>query len=1760
MMEPHANQNKHKPTKKGQDAGWQTVATRKKISPKGSPQLSPSVTPADNLHSMVSAPRPQRNGSQPAIGPDGNKEWKSPSTLQDVVKHIHAKKWKPVFRDLMATSCGEESVDVMIGDIEKNHQGDVAEMKYQALRKWISEMGSAATSEKLKQTFEKNACPWPYGEDGSLVVSASGTAQKSEQKQTGARPKERKQRSPVQLCWDGQQLFVHRGTDTKIVPLQGRLDEDETQDPIVITDAMLVSIINPNHSDNSYLMGLNEVKERFHEKYGKSLSFKDLSVGRMESFVKGKSRCLKLIQHEGEKSVLHNQTRVGKTMSSSESSDSDSDTESEMGNFEYETASEMSSACPSPPAQFPKEEIHSHWQMPKKSPRALKVKQLSKTGEQTLERKYCPSVSEDELRSLLEKCEGRHLIVRTEEEYQGEYGRVVFTRDVVALWNTPRKGNDDAYIVVGVKPATSPPHDCQGLKQTGKLNEDYQEMFMEQSFSYKPPFSYSEVQYSNKMLGTVRIVNGKGYGNACYAEDTNGEWSQSDILYRDGNKFTSATRKEQGHIYSWFNKTKVSSMQKDGADSNWKTFMDLMDVDNHQRRSYCLLVSRCPSEYSDLSALGNFPWVKIWDFDPDSRESGLLSKCEAEIQDQVSIRTWKDPVQISFSNSCREWLFVRGLRNIEESLVLGTVKEWGKMVGASLNAHCDQINRICETKPLTVVVLWYGSMDCLRHLHKALGKIDECPSGIKYIICMHQTPGDEDSQGVVRELCRQLEIPKVIEIPLERLCFEMSKLLCCQKPSAKRHELPGDTILKSRDSEWLQQELDVLFKGDFQTDERPNQGEVFLKGGNLTWPEIELGVYDAERFIASKLTASLQKRLHNGLSGIVTLFHEPGAGGTTLARRTLWDLHEQFPCACTISDVIDPCAIYYRLEKLYESTHLPILLLVDGQELRLVKELFEMSQNIHLIMLNVQRYRVQIGNKVSKGDRFWLRGEVDKKEAIRFSQVFSQKCSGERRQMLDQMVEEVVAENASHYVYEFGLTVYDKKYIGLRSYVSGYLNLNSGGLASWQRAVGYLALAFYYGHISIPCQFFSILFDKEESEVLKADDVMTHSGKQFVLEDVRNCTWRITHHAVAQEILEQILCGRRKDNKDLGLSIDARRNLKEFAKEFLTYASKKQQKLKFDSSSAFMRIVRGIFIHRDYKDTGQDEYHKRDRLSRLLCDLPCSKTSTHQLDVMEHLVSCFPEDPTCIMHLGRAHIITQNFDLAEKHLVKAKDLRKRERRANQDKYDTSRLSGDKGKEDTRDSDSILCTIHHTLGYLSHERVQKLIGGKHGNKYRCTLDETGDILGQVIKHARTAVNHFTNCRHFRSQGMDASYGYIGEIKMRLHVADFVEKCYKKGGYYGFLSREQNESGLTDFVESCFTCVESLLREYEDLMPPTGQAEIEELDSCLNLFHAIFHDPDTALKFWQGKEGVDSNRSKIAVYKLKHQRHHLKASAHTTPSQVLKCITAEDMPKVIQLYEGIFHDAYMRSINTDLSNDLKDWMLAIRFSQQSDIYSIAGKVLPQVEKCWDVSHSSAMVLYYMYTLNTTLALVTQQTKYVVESNRLREKLKKMHSKLGRLHRKYAWEWLGANKEDHSIRRLVHRSFLGDWDSEKRFWKDEKAHEKLEVCTGIIRNCKMPLHGHIGITTGGLKVGHHSGSLQAVFVPKQYELFGRNYLNAEVEFYIGFNIENGIEAYNVLELKKYTCKHCKVTVSVSKLTKPPTKTCHRCGHAIQVPKDSK
>ena len=1567
--------------------------------------------------------------------------------------------------------------------------------------------------------------------------------------------------------------------------------------------AIIDSVINPLQSQSQlYKMKLSELAARFDEKYGTQFKFKDLGVGKLKTFIQQsawfklspnphdpKDEYVEQCQPPPRKrpsldSIFGDADPIGYVTSSSVVVDDEtSDAESELDGYQTcrsKLGTPRGTPCESPfkrnsavsPVSFGSfiNTDETPWQpIPQRKGKGVSRNLFgSKAASRKLQN--FETITEDRLKILMSKPPGKALKFNPEQYYDNP---AFFTRDIVSMWNTPNR--ETSYIVIGVVGFSTPTHDLVGLKQPQKIDAVFQDKFLHSNFSYKPPFRYSETTLDGKRYGVIVIPSSQGYSDdvddegPCYAENNNtdGLWHQGDILLCAPENAVCGT-KGVGKIIKWFsagqNLNQQQSRHKDPFSEEsrkaWELFKSQIGEFN-DRKAYSLVVSRCTTEVKHLKALGNINWCKVWDFDPEGRDNGALNVCEPVMESRIKVSTWKDEAEDSLSDTSTDWVFVRGLMSRDDSMVpTRKAKEWASQVKLPLDDHCKQLMRYCETRPLTVVILWYDNFDYIPHLHRLLMKIDDSVPGTEFVLCMAKVPGCEDYKASIHSLCEQFDINKVVEISLDRLCYEMS---CCgsafQPNQDTRYQLPvaegtGNSKITERDYSWLHQEMDILYKElSHNTQHRPyshdqpqEQDKEFFRGGLLEWNDAHMGTCDAKRSIYDEVMKQLNGFIGKGTSTVVTIYHEPGAGGTTLSRRILWDIHDTTPCVSLTGTTLNVNEVAERIMFLYEITHLPLVVLIDGKETCLVHELLQKLPDCHLIILCVQRYTRQIGNQVHKGCHHWLQGKVEYAEAEKLARVFSYGLSGAKQKHLQEVVSEV-SEQHAHFVYEFGLIAHAEKYRGIIPYVQGYLNLTPGNLKPWQLAIGYLSLAAYYGHSSLPCQFFTGVFGLKQSEVVTLD-ALTHNGQQFIVEDSRKLNWKITHHIVAKEILEQILSPRRAHESrkcDSGnkLSRNAKMGLAAFAIKFISYVKEQIERKKFyDPHSAVVTVVKTIFIQRDYKETGLDDISmKKQKLSRMISDVYENTTDEEddlsnesKLRIMKHLAESFPEDPLFTAHYARAlGIFRSSYDEALLQLEKARKIKKSQ---------SHRRSSMSHSDDTKDS--TLSTIYHISGTIYHKKIMALSGGgklsKVPNTSKSTNGNFQETLSKVLGLAKVAVGHFKKCREFCTKGMDESYGYVGEIKLRLHFVDYLEINYD-GGFYGFLEATDVNSEEGDdaymFAQSCFQEVDCLLREYQDKI---GTSTTDELDQCLNWFFALFHDPSTALQYWNDRDDIEGRRSKIAVIKCKQSKDGRRNKQNY--AAILDGFQSEDdLQEVVKLYEKNMDEAYQFQI--DVSLDLRDWMYAIRHRFQRKLYNIDSDVLHRVQQCYGASPSSHFALYYLYVLNTTLAIIPgSSTRHLAESMQLQEKLKKMRIYLSKLKRLMAYEWVGV--DDRGIHRLVHRQRLGTWDSETRFWKDPGVVEKLQIFRGTIVKCTHAAHGIISISTGN----NTRHDLQAFFVPKASQLFGKMHKNKEVEFFIGFNIEHGIGAYNVRELKRVVCTFCGNSLLVSSLVRSECRKCHR------------
>jgi hypothetical protein len=159
----------------------------------------------------------------------------------------------------------------------------------------------------------------------------------------------------------------------------------------------------------------------------------------------------------------------------------------------------------------------------------------------------------------------------------------------------------------------------------------------------------------------------------------------------------------------------------------------------------------------------------------------------------------------------------------------------------------------------------------------------------------------------------------------------------------------------------------------------------------------------------------------------IDLYHAPGAGGTTVARRIAWDAHTTFPTVVLKQCI--PAETASRIELIYKITGLPILLLVEGAD---VQE--KQTEDLHSILRarQVSVVFLQVLRRFSRPEErersFFIDSNLSNVEAARFAHRLAEIKPQKRSRLLALASSGAVDERTAFY---FGLETFEEDFEGL---------------------------------------------------------------------------------------------------------------------------------------------------------------------------------------------------------------------------------------------------------------------------------------------------------------------------------------------------------------------------------------------------------------------------------------------------------------------------------------------------------------------------------------------------------------------------------------------------------------------------------------------------------------------------------------------------------------------------------------------------------
>lgn len=462
--------------------------------------------------------------------------------------------------------------------------------------------------------------------------------------------------------------------------------------------------------------------------------------------------------------------------------------------------------------------------------------------------------------------------------------------------------------------------------------------------------------------------------------------------------------------------------------------------------STCYLLITTPLHFESLTesqrkGLSSVPWCCVVDYDPNSNKEGGFLNFFKECQSQsmcCESKTYVDTQRIecdrhfgdlverlTSGHKCLSFLPHGDSENESDKYCPVDDKNVYTM---KVRYHLNRVIRfilerlIKEKPPVVVFLCYYEYAIDGKHFPPFLHESLEClyQSAVEII----------GKENVIFFTDRSTSLGSIscCPIPLALLCDHL-----CQSCNDMNCKLPilvpsisGE--IRIEDTAWIQDDFEIVHKkidehelhswrdskirklGKVNTGisiEELNKQIIeeltidFLRGNCISWIGLSHDI-DIKRELADdikdKINGMQSSEEVQRTTRIFELYHETGAGASTLARRILWDLRKKFVCLILNENFSYSADAIVHLTKLYEKCNCTILLLVDEDLQQYNTELLTyqiQSKSIPLILFRVIRTLQRTSNILSPSSKksSFLGCSLSHKEARRLTAKYKHHLS-----------------------------------------------------------------------------------------------------------------------------------------------------------------------------------------------------------------------------------------------------------------------------------------------------------------------------------------------------------------------------------------------------------------------------------------------------------------------------------------------------------------------------------------------------------------------------------------------------------------------------------------------------------------------------------------------------------------------------------------------------------------------------------------------
>ena len=343
-----------------------------------------------------------------------------------------------------------------------------------------------------------------------------------------------------------------------------------------------------------------------------------------------------------------------------------------------------------------------------------------------------------------------------------------------------------------------------------------------------------------------------------------------------------------------------------------KKELNNLDADNNQ---YILIVDKVDATDTEyMKAFANFPWKIVFDLDPNSEEDGILSQIKrGETACGIVVTHTPRPLANRSDHQTDSkrvhWIFANGLNEGQaEDKPKDKFEDWRRSYGTAIQDHirmcCEKLDKLKPTFCIILPLREPLSIQIAESIaHDLEGRF--LMNGFTMSFVSHEP--DLKLEEFPRSIFSPLSL-KFVSLGIHALLGINNEQY--QMPSNQRGLFVPLPNLKYN---YVNEFLEILYKGCeeiptelSEAEERSFENEhlkSFIQGNPITFESLHYG-HDAQRTLSKDIYRRIDTMPRLSTSQIVQISHAPGSGGSTIARRVLWDLHTKYPCAIVRMDRI----------------------------------------------------------------------------------------------------------------------------------------------------------------------------------------------------------------------------------------------------------------------------------------------------------------------------------------------------------------------------------------------------------------------------------------------------------------------------------------------------------------------------------------------------------------------------------------------------------------------------------------------------------------------------------------------------------------------------------------------------------------------------------------------------------------------------------------------------------------------------------------